>query len=343
MGNSNYQQVPIDEESGHGAYGETSRASQYPSGHPGSPSVQPSAPPLAEDGAKAYPLPLASHKGSLFAPLAGSFGSPQAFTPNAYPNQGYQQGYGQPAGSAATSQAADFPLLHPAPHDADMLDFAERRLRQGFVRKVLGIVSVQLLLTLLVGAWIVSNQSVQRQLTSVPALVGIYAAPFIVLLVLVCSSSARHTYPLNLLLLAAFTVAESFAVGLVSSQYDTVVVLGAIGITASLTLSLTMYALVSKSDITMLGSALYAVLTAVVLASLANIFFQVKLLDVIISAVAAVLFCVYIVYDVQLLASGSHSSALSPDEYILGALNLYLDIINLFLYILRLLQYLNDQ
>ena len=229
------------------------------------------------------------------------------------------------------------------PQDSGLFGDAERKLRQGFVRKVLGIVSMQLLLTLVVGSWIVTSQPLQRHLTSsVPALVAIYASPFVVLLVLACSSSARHTYPLNLLLLAVFTVAESFAVGLASSQYDTAAVLGAIAITATLTLSLAAYALVTKSDLTTLGTGLFAVLTAVMVGSFLNIFLQVQLLDIIMSGVGAVLFSMYIVYDVQLLAGGQHTSAISPDEYILGALNIYLDILNLFLMILRLLGYFND-
>ncbi len=53
-----------------------------------------------------------------------------------------------------------------------------------------------------------------------------------------------------------------------------------------------------------------------------------------ISAGGALLFSVYLVFDIQLLM-GSGTHALSPDEYVYGALALYLDVLNLFLYILR--------
>jgi len=42
----------------------------------------------------------------------------------------------------------------------------------------------------------------------------------------------------------------------------------------------------------------------------------------------------YLVFDTQLMLGGKHRYALSPEEYIFAALNLYLDIINMFLYIL---------
>ena len=53
-------------------------------------------------------------------------------------------------------------------------------------------------------------------------------------------------------------------------------------------------------------------------------------------SLGALVFSLYIVYDTQLMMGGKHKYALSPEEYIFAALNLYLDIINLFLYILTL-------
>ena len=50
------------------------------------------------------------------------------------------------------------------------------------------------------------------------------------------------------------------------------------------------------------------------------------------------LFSGYVVYDTYLI-----NRRLSPDEYILGAISLYLDFINLFLNILRLLSNMQDR
>ena len=44
----------------------------------------------------------------------------------------------------------------------------------------------------------------------------------------------------------------------------------------------------------------------------------------------------YLVYDTQIMMGGGKQYALSPEEYVFAALNLYLDIINLFLFILRI-------
>lgn len=49
------------------------------------------------------------------------------------------------------------------------------------------------------------------------------------------------------------------------------------------------------------------------------------------------LYSVYIAYDVQCLLGGEHKYAVSPDEYVMGTIAIYLDVINLFIHILRLL------
>ena len=46
---------------------------------------------------------------------------------------------------------------------------------------------------------------------------------------------------------------------------------------------------------------------------------------------------VYIVYDTQIMMGGKHKYALDPEEYVFAALNLYLDIINLFMYLLTII------
>lgn len=50
----------------------------------------------------------------------------------------------------------------------------------------------------------------------------------------------------------------------------------------------------------------------------------------------------YLVFDTQLMMGGKHKYALSPEEYIFAALNLYLDIVNLFLFLLSIIGMARD-
>ena len=56
----------------------------------------------------------------------------------------------------------------------------------------------------------------------------------------------------------------------------------------------------------------------------------------------ALIFSLYIVYDTQLMMGGKHKYSISPEEYIFASLSLYLDIVNLFLYLLMIVGAVKD-
>ena len=51
----------------------------------------------------------------------------------------------------------------------------------------------------------------------------------------------------------------------------------------------------------------------------------------------ALLFSIYLIYDTQLMMGGDHKYSISPEEYVFAALNIYVDIVNIFLYILQII------
>ena len=64
--------------------------------------------------------------------------------------------------------------------------------------------------------------------------------------------------------------------------------------------------------------------------------FPSNIMNVVYASLGAVIFSCYIVVDTQLMMGGKHKYELDPEEYVFASLNLYLDIINLFLMILSL-------
>ena len=110
------------------------------------------------------------------------------------------------------------------------------------------------------------------------------------------------------------------------------VVFQAAGITGSIFVGLTAYTFISKKDFSFLGGIVYVGLFAVIGIMLVNMFFQSQAADMAVSWVGSVLFSLFILYDTSRIMR-THQS----DEYVSGALSLFLDFINLFLFILRLL------
>lgn len=85
-------------------------------------------------------------------------------------------------------------------------------------------------------------------------------------------------------------------------------------------------------------SSLFAGLCILIVGGLMQVFIQSTIFEIAISLGGALVFCFFIIFDTQIIMK-----TLSPEEYILATINLYMDIINLFLYILRILQALNRQ
>eukprot|EP01026_Neomeris_dumetosa_P008586 TRINITY_DN12765_c0_g1_i5.p2 TRINITY_DN12765_c0_g1~~TRINITY_DN12765_c0_g1_i5.p2 ORF type:complete len:238 (+),score=14.19 TRINITY_DN12765_c0_g1_i5:155-868(+) len=211
----------------------------------------------------------------------------------------------------------------------------EREVRHGFIRKVFGILSVQLLITTIVGAVFVLVEPVKDYVSvNMWPMYLALGITIVLVIVMVCVESARRTHPTNLILLFAFTLAESYLVGAISASVQAEYVLCAFGITAVIVVSLTIYASQTKYDFTTCGGLLMGLFLALMLASILGIFFfQNRIYYAVISGVGAFLFSMYLIYDVQLIMGGRQYE-IGPDEYVFGALTLYLDIINIFLYIL---------
>lgn len=64
-----------------------------------------------------------------------------------------------------------------------------------------------------------------------------------------------------------------------------------------------------------------------------QIFFWSETLEFVLSIGGALVFCGFIIFDTHMIMH-----KLSPEEYIMASVNLYLDFINLFIYILRIMQ-----
>ncbi|XP_033095809.1 protein lifeguard 4-like [Anneissia japonica] len=204
------------------------------------------------------------------------------------------------------------------------------QVRMGFLRKVYGILSIQLLVTAVTAALFMSSTTIKsyvQQSSGFLMLAGILSLVLIIALMV-----KRHESPTNMYLLFAFTFVDAYSVGTIVTFYDVDVVIQAVILTSAVTVALTMYTFQSKRDFSSWGAGLFSVLLVLIVASIMQLFLQSEVMNLMIAIGGAVIFSLFLIYDTHLLMH-----KLSPEEYILASINLYLDIINLFLYILRIL------
>ena len=105
----------------------------------------------------------------------------------------------------------------------------------------------------------------------------------------------------------------------------------AAGGTGAIFFTLAGVATVTKKDFSFMGKFLFIGLIVVLLASVANIFFQIPALALTVSAVAVLLFSAYILYDISRIVTGGETN------YISATLVVYLDVYNVFVSLLNLL------
>jgi FtsH-binding integral membrane protein len=95
----------------------------------------------------------------------------------------------------------------------------------------------------------------------------------------------------------------------------------------------------TKTDLTKFGSILIMGVIGIVIAMVVNMFMQSEMMSYIISGIGVLIFTGLTAYDVQKLKRIGAGVEYGTDEAnklaIMGALNLYLDFINLFLFLLR--------
>lgn len=207
---------------------------------------------------------------------------------------------------------------------------ASVNIRLGFLRKVYGLLSIQLLITVVIAATFMTVEPLKAFVqenswtlllsfvTTMGSLIALYVK--------------RRDHPVNLILLSLFTVTEAYTIGIIVSMYDVATVLEALFITLTVMIGLTIYTFQSKRDLSMSTSGLIIGLWILLLGGFMQIFIQSTMFELALCIAGAILMSMFIVFDTRLIMH-----TLSPEEYILATINIYLDVINLFLYVLRIL------
>jgi FtsH-binding integral membrane protein len=208
-------------------------------------------------------------------------------------------------------------------------------IRMAFVRKVYSILTVQLLATAVLSSVSFFNDSYKDWIQSNQWMVWVSLFGAIGFMLL--TFWKRKSYPMNLLFLGGFTAFEAYSVSVIVSFYQSRIVLQAILLTAGIFIALTLFACQTKYDFVSWQPYLFGALWFLIIFGFMASFFRSSTTELIYSGAAALIFSGYILVDTQLIMRHYH-----VEEEIAAAISLYLDIINLFLAILRILNSQNN-
>lgn len=139
---------------------------------------------------------------------------------------------------------------------------------------------------------------------------------------------------------AMFTIFETMAVCVGTLMYSKDIIMMAILVTIGITCLFGVYALLTNMNHVGISQMLYTSLTCLVVMSICNVFIGLNILHMFELYFGTLVFFGYIVYDVQYYLSEKfmNPSKLKPDLYIDAAINIYLDVINIFIRMLEIIQ-----
>lgn len=289
----------------------------------------------------APPVGYAPPGGYAPPPPGGVSGLPPSYSQaTAYPNQAAPQQSSFAAAQSGIIRSAMYggnDDSRPLQDGNDNFAFSEKSIRLAFIRKVYAILTVQLGVTIAIISMFFFWEDLRVYAYQNTWMFWVAMIMTIVCIIaLGCCPGVRRTFPMNVIFLGIFTICEGFLLGVVSSRYDTETVLIAAGICAVVVLSLTLFAFQTKIDFTMCGGFLFVAVIILMCFGFAMIFWHNKVAYLIYSCLGALIFSLYIVFDTQMMLGGKHKYSISPEEHIFAALNLYLDIVQLFMFLLSI-------
>jgi len=145
------------------------------------------------------------------------------------------------------------------------------------------------------------------------------------------------------MMFVAYSILNGLTLSVIGLIYAPEIIFSAFLGTLTLFVVLAVYGYFTKENLTRFTPILIAGLITLILVSIINIFLQSSGVDLFISVIGVIIFTIFIAVDVNRIRNNIITYAVQEDSEILnkieivGALNLYLDFINLFLYILRIL------
>ncbi|CAD8124795.1 unnamed protein product [Paramecium sonneborni] len=223
--------------------------------------------------------------------------------------------------------------------------------RKNFIVKVYSLLTIQLFVTFLMVTIACFSQQFRDLLINpnnyeaTPFYWTMFSISFVTELAIFCFKKLARKVPNNYIALTIFTISFSFVVaGSCALCKDVFVNGGTLILIAALmtfvvTASLTVYAYKTKNDFTLAGGSLFIFSSILfILFIFAYCFFDL-ILWLILCSFSVILYGFYLIYDTQLIIGGK-THKLTIDDYVIGTMFIYIDVIIMFLRILQILMIL---
>ena len=209
-----------------------------------------------------------------------------------------------------------------------------------YMQSVFSYMSAGLGLTAIVAYLFSSSETAMRMMFSSPGIALIFALIPFGIVIYLSTQIAKISPDRAKFLFFAYAACLGLSLAPIFAVYTGASIANAFFVSASMFLSMVIYGYATEKDLTNFGAFLFMGLIGLIVASLVNLFLRSSAMDFIVSVVGVVVFTGLTAFDAQRIKNyymESEATELREKKAIFGALNLYMDFINLFLYVLRFL------
>ena len=209
----------------------------------------------------------------------------------------------------------------------------------GFLTKVFAWMFIGLAITGGVAALIGSNEALLTDITESPGIIIGVVIGQLVLVVALVAAINRLPVGLAMLLFFVYSATVGITFAFLFELYTTESIFTAFLVTAGMFGALAVFGAVTKIDRSKVGAIAFMALIGLILATVVNIFWANGTLYWITTYAGVLIFSALTAYDMQKIQQLSHAGLEGDAENrasIIGALSLYLDFINLFIFLLRI-------
>jgi len=207
-----------------------------------------------------------------------------------------------------------------------------------FMKSVYGWMFGGLLTTAFASAWVVFSPAMQQLIFGNPIMVWVLFGAEILLVLGISAGLRRFSPAAAASMFLVFSLLNGLSLSVIFFVYTQTSIVNAFLTAAGTFAAMSIYGAVTKRDLSAMGSFLIMGLMGVIIASVVNFFLHSSALGFIVSIAGVIIFVGLTAWDTQKLKSFALAGTGGMQESlaISGALMLYLDFINLFLFLLRI-------
>ncbi len=220
--------------------------------------------------------------------------------------------------------------------------YASKAAQSTLMRNVYSWMTLALVITGFVSLYMAKSQTLLSMIMQNSMLLWILLIAEIGLVIFLSARIHRISFTTATLLFIAYSILNGVTMAFIFLIYTMTSIATTFFVTAGTFGVMALYGYVTKKDLSRIGNICIMALIGLIIATVVNIFLKNTMMDLIISGIGILLFVGLTAYDSQkikqlLTADDIEVNETTQKIALLGSITLYLDFINLFLYLLRFL------